>query len=235
MITLYTFGPHFGLPDPSPFCMKSLAQFAMAGLEFETALCDPRKAPKGKAPWMDDDGTVVPDSTFIRWHLEERHGAEFDAGLSESQKATAWAFEKMCEEHLYWGMVYERWMIEENFERGPRLFFEAAPALLRPLVIKKVRGDIKRALHGQGFGRHSGDELRRLAIRDLEALAAFLGDKPYLMGDRPCGADAAVHASVSGILSDLFQTPLRDAAQKHENLVRYRDRGLVEWFPDFRG
>ena len=31
MITLYTFGPKFGLPDPSPFCMKALVLLKMAG------------------------------------------------------------------------------------------------------------------------------------------------------------------------------------------------------------
>jgi len=235
VITLYTFGPAFGLPDPSPFCMKSLAHLQMTGLPFETAVCDPRKAPKGKGPWMDDGGSVVPDSTFIRWHLEERHGVDFDGALSEEQKATAWAFEKMCEDHLYWALVYERWMLDENFQKGPRFFFEEVPGLLRPLVIRMVRGGLEKALHGQGFGRHSYAELQRLAIRDLEAISVFLGDKPFLMGDAPCGADAAVHAMVSGLLCELFQTPVQAAAAMLANLVRYRDRGLAAWYPDFDG
>src|SRR4051812_24609446 len=40
-----------------------------------------RKAPKGKLPYIDDDGTIVADSTFIRLHLERKHGIDFDAGL----------------------------------------------------------------------------------------------------------------------------------------------------------
>jgi hypothetical protein len=36
MIILYTFGPYFGLPDPSPFVMKAEVLFKMANLPFET-------------------------------------------------------------------------------------------------------------------------------------------------------------------------------------------------------
>ena len=36
MITLYTFGPAFGLPDPSPFVMKAEVLLKMAGLPYRT-------------------------------------------------------------------------------------------------------------------------------------------------------------------------------------------------------
>ncbi|MDR6871877.1 hypothetical protein J2Y55_002890 [Bosea sp. BE125] len=35
MITLHSFGPGFGLPDPSPFCIKAEILLRMAGLPFE--------------------------------------------------------------------------------------------------------------------------------------------------------------------------------------------------------
>ena len=179
-------------------------------------------------------GTVVPDSTFIRWHLEKRHDIDFDPGLTDEEKGIAWAFEKMCEDHLYWVMVWERWLIDENFEKGPRTFFDIIPALLRPLVVPKIRRDVKRDLRGQGLGRHSHQELTQLAIRDLDALSSFLGDKPYLMGDQPCGADAAVHSALTSVMTEFFQTPVQKAANDQANLVAYRDRGLAEWFPDFK-
>lgn len=232
MIKLYTFGPNFDLPDPSPFCQKSVAQLRMSGLDFELDTCDPRKAPKGKGPWMDDNGTVVPDSTFIRWHLETRHGIDFDPGLSEVQKATAWALEKMCEDHLYWVMMYERWAIDENFEKGPRTFFDIAPAIVRPLVARSVRKGVLRSLDGHGFGRHTHEELVQIATRGFDSLATILGDRPYLFGDVPCGADATIHAWVAGFMTDFFRTPTQAAIKEHANLVAYRDRGLAEWFPE---
>jgi glutathione S-transferase len=105
MITLYTFGPAFGLPDPSPFVMKAETLLKMSGLPYRTDKTGFRKAPKGKLPYIDDDGEIVADSTFIRWHLEKKHKVDFDRGLTAEQKAIAWAFEKMAEDNLYWVMV----------------------------------------------------------------------------------------------------------------------------------
>src|SRR4051794_8618942 len=102
MITLYTFGPFFGLPDASPFVTKAEMLLKMAGVPYRTDTAGFTRAPKGKLPYIEDDGQVVPDSTFIRLHIEKKYGVDFDRGLSPEQRAIAWAFEKMAEEHLYW-------------------------------------------------------------------------------------------------------------------------------------
>ncbi len=96
MRNLEVFGPGFGLPDPSPFCMKAMVLLKMAGLQYETSICDPRKAPKGKGPVLHDDGSLVPDTTFMRWHIEEKYGFDFDSGLSDQRRGISWAIEKLC-------------------------------------------------------------------------------------------------------------------------------------------
>ena len=108
MITLYTFGPQFGLPDPSPFVMKAETLLKMSGLPFRTDTTGFPKAPKGKLPYIDDDGEKIADSTFIRWHLEKKYQIDFDRGLTPEQRAIAWAFEKLAEDHLYWALVDAR-------------------------------------------------------------------------------------------------------------------------------
>jgi len=72
MITLYTFGPAFGLPDPSPFVMKAEVLLKMAGVPYRTDTTGFRKAPKGKLPYIEDGGEIISDSTFIRFHLEKK-------------------------------------------------------------------------------------------------------------------------------------------------------------------
>ncbi len=229
MITLHVFGPHFGQIDASPFCAKAIVLLKMSGLPFQTAKADLRKAPKGKAPYMYDDEELVSDSTFIRFHLENQHGIDFDPGLTDAQKGIAWAFEKMCEDQLYWATVQQRWMIDANFDRGPRNFFKPIPALLRPIVISKIRKDVKQALHGQGFGRHSPSEITTLIMRALTAISAQLGDKKFLMGDNPCGADASVFPAVAGLLCDVFDNPYHEKAKKLPNLHAYCERGRARW------
>jgi glutathione S-transferase len=234
MITLYTFGPMFGLPDPSPFCMKGEVLLKMSGLPYRLDHSGFMKAPKGKQPYLDDGGTLVADSTFIRWHLEKAHKIDFDRGLDAGGKATALAFAKLCEDHLYFGMVRDRWVNYDNFDKGPRRFFDSAPALLRPLIIAKTRRGVRATLHGQGLGRHSVAETEQIVIEGIDALADFIGDKPYLMGNAPCGADATTFSWVAGFLNPHFDGPIHRAAMSRANLVAYRDRGMARWYPDFK-
>ncbi len=233
MITLCTFGPVFGLPDPSPFVTKAEVLLKMAGLPYRTDTTGFKKAPKGKLPYIDDDGTIVGDSTFIRIHLETKHQIDFDDGLSPAERGTAWAFEKMCEDHLYWAMMYARWINDANFEAGPRKFFQVVPAPLRPLLATMIRRQVRRNLWGQGLGRHSAEEVAQLAERAVGAIADYLGDKPYLMGARACGADATVFAVLLGLLNRTFETPIRSAVEQRSNLVAYSDRMLQQYYPEF--
>lgn len=232
MITLYGFGPAFGLPDPSAFVTKVEVQLKMAGLAYTTKPGDFKKAPKGKIPYIDDNGEIVPDSNFIRRYIEAKYGFDFDAGYSPAERATALAFERMCEDHLYWAVVDTRWMVKENFEAGPAVFFKSIPGLIRPLIVGMINRKVKRNLMGQGFGRHSRPEIEQLATADIDAMAAFLGDKPFLLGNTPCGADATVFAFLSSTLCPVFKSPLVGATARHANLVAYIERMKARYYPN---
>jgi glutathione S-transferase len=232
MITLYTFGPAFGLPDPSPFVTKAEVLLKMAGLPYRIDTSGFSKAPKGKLPYIDDDGEFIADSTFIRWHLERKYGIDFDRGLSPEERAVAWALEKMLEEHLYWAVVHDRWLDDANFEKGPKTFFAKIPALLRPFVIPMIRRRVRQALRAQGLGRHAHADIMALGTRSIEATADFLGEKPFMMGAEPKGVDATAFAFIAGVLCPHFETPLRAAAERRENLKRYVGRMTARYYPE---
>ena len=235
MITLYTFGPYFDLPDASPFVMKAEVLLQMANLPYETNTGGFNKAPKGKLPYITDDGEIIADSTLIRLHIERKYGFDFDARLSRPERGIAWALEKMCEDHLYWPGLHARWMEDANFNKGPRRFFDSAPAPLRPFVVAMVRRQVRRNLWGHGMGRHTTAEMDALAARDIDAIADVLADKAYLMGERPCGADATIFPMMAHALCPLFDTAIRTRAEQHPNLVAYTDRLMTQYFPEFAG
>lgn len=232
-ITLHVFGPAFGLPDPSPFVTKAEMLLKLSQLPFETRRGDVRKAPKGKLPFIEDDGERIADSTLIRWHLEKKHGIDFDRALTREQRAVAWAFEKMLEDHLYWAAVHARWVDNANFAKGPARFFAALPALIRPAVVFAIRRSVAKRLEAHGMGRHGRAEIEALGIRSIDAMADYLGDKPYFMGPEPAGIDATVFAFAAGILCPHFETPLRTAAERRHNLRSYVGRMTARFYPDW--
>jgi glutathione S-transferase len=233
MITLHTFGPAFGLPDPSPFVMKAEMLLKLSGLPYETTTRGFRGAPKGKLPYIRDGETVVADSTLIRLYLEQKYQVDFDRALSAHDRGVGWSVDKMLEDHMYWIVVYWRWLKEENFARGPKSFFKRAPALIRPLAEKFVLSRIRGTLHRHGIGRHSEAETTTMAARGIDALSQILGDNRYFLGAQPCGADATVFAFVAGTLTPVFPSPVRDKMAGAANLVAYHDRMMKEFFPAF--
>ena len=233
MITLFVFGEFFGLPDASPFVMKAEMLLKLAGLPYQKNAKGFGKAPKGKLPFIDDDGMIIADSTLIRMHLERKYSIEFDRALGERERGIAWSIDKMLEDHLYWALVYWRWMIDANFDRGPRNFFKRAPAIIRPFVVRMVRKNVRARLHGHGLGRHSEAEMTAMASRALESLSQIIGDNKYLMGNEPCGADATAFAFVANVLTTTFESPLQKKAASLPILVAYNDRMMAEFYPDF--
>ena len=121
MITLYGFGPGFGLPEISPFVTKTEVQLKMAGLAYRKEKAMPPASPKGQLPYIVDEAESIADSTFIRAHIEGKYGFDFDAPLNLQQRAQAWAFERMIEHHVYWALVGARWVDAENFAKGRRI------------------------------------------------------------------------------------------------------------------
>jgi glutathione S-transferase len=64
----------------------------------------------------------------------------------------------------------------------------------------------------------------RLATRSIDSIADYLGRKPFFLGAEPAGVDAAIFAFVAGTLCPYFESPLRSAAERHDNLRRYVGR-----------
>jgi glutathione S-transferase len=231
MIKLAVFGPAFGLPDPSPFVMKADVLMKMSGLPYETKSSDLRKAPKGKLPYIDDDGDIIADSTFIRLHLERKYGIDFDRALTPAQRGAAWAVEKMLEDQLYWVLINERWLDDANFAKGPAMFFARIPAPIRPFIVRMVRKELRKTLHLHGIGRHAPAQIDELGVRALTAVSNMLGDNEYLTGPNICGADATVYAFMAGALCAHFDSRLRVSAEKLTNIVAYCERMRTKFHP----
>jgi len=72
-----------------------------------------------------------------------------------------------------------------------------------------------------------------MAARGIDALSQILGENPYFLGARPCGADATVFAWVAGCLVPPLDSPVRDKMAGMANLVAYNQRMMKEFFPAF--
>lgn len=227
MIRLFQFEPAFGLPNASPFCMKLETYLRMAGLPFElpkVTMRDMRRSPKGKMPYIEDNGKTIADSTFIVDYLKATYGDKLDAWLSPEQAAVALAFQRLLEENLYWAAVHARWTEPQGWALTKSAFFDKMPPPLKWIVPPLARRGILKEMHGHGMGRHSADEIVAIGRRDITALAYFLGDKPYFMGEQPCSLDAIAYAFIANLLWPPVDSVLKQHARQYPQLEAYCQR-----------
>jgi glutathione S-transferase len=231
MITLYQFPAAFGLPNPSPFCMKVETYLRMIGEPYEVKSANPQKAPKGKLPFIKDGGIVVSDSSLIVQHLVKTRGDKLDKGLSPQDRALAHLVRRTLEEGLYFCMVYARWVDEVGWGAGKAELFKDMPAIARALIPGVARRMIKKQVHSQGTGRHAPEDIYAMAAEDMDALAQILGDKPYFLGDSPTSVDATAYAFLALMLWSPLPEAVKAAVTKHANLVAYGERMKAKYYP----
>ncbi len=205
--------------------MKLVTWATMAGIEFTIRAAPPLKSPTGKLPFITvDGGQPIAGSGPAIDHLTDRFQVTLDDGQSNEDLARAHAIRRMCEEHLYFVMVYSRWMEPENWVKARAEYFKPVPAPIRPLVAAMARRGVRQSLHGQGIGRHSRDQIYEFGSRDIGALAALLDNRDYVLGTEPRSVDASVYGVLATLIYPPIESPLKEAARAQANLVAYCDR-----------
>jgi glutathione S-transferase len=225
MLEFVTFPPAFGLRNVSPFCLKVEMLLTSLELPFTLAeLSDPRKAPKGKLPYLVVDGQKIADSELITQYLDGVTNGEVYRGLSPEQKAHGVALARLVEDHLYWLMVASRWLDEDWWPHVVQGFFGAIPGILRPLIAGIPRRQIAKTLDLHGLGRHTLEQQRGFARRDLEALEAAVPGDGFLFGERPGIFDFTIAGLMAGIYDNQPATWVTDIAAEYEGLRAYTER-----------
>ena len=222
MLELVTLPPAFGMRNVSPFCLKAEMLLTSLGLPFTLSEeGDPRKAPKGKLPYLITDDERLADSELIVEYLEDRTGGKVYAGLSARDKSYGLALSRLAEDHLYWMMVASRWLDDDWWPNVVEGFFAALPTIIRPLVASGARKQVRKTYHLHGLGRHSQEEQAGFARRDIEALNSAIEGRAFLFGDTPNVYDFAIAAMMAGIYDNQPDTWLTQLAQPFDALKDY--------------
>jgi glutathione S-transferase len=213
--------------------MKLELYLRMTGLPYHNRYTlELHRAPKGKLPWIDDDGTAVADTGLIIDYLKRKFGDSLDRDLTPLQRASALAITRLLEEHLYWAVLHDRWIASPGWEMTRPAFFGSMPWPLRVIVPRVARRGIRAELRGHGMGRHTPEQIHALGVADVDALAALLGEQAYFLGAHATSVDAIATAFLANILMVPLETPIKAAAAGHSNLVAYCHRMMQQYFPE---
>ncbi|XP_071156569.1 failed axon connections homolog [Mytilus edulis] len=215
-------GPY--APSLTPYGIKLETYLRMAKIPYKNEHGS-ASSKKGKYPWIEYNGECLSDTEFCIEFLNDKRGIDLDKDFTVMERGTARAFQKMLEENTYWVFALDRWVYN---------VWEACKAMKVPsLAGYYVRRQVRNNTYAHGIGRHSSDEVYHIMELDLKALSDFLGNKKFLLGDKPCQADCSVFGIIGNAYWQSFGSPVESAVKKYRNLCDYCERMKQTFWPDW--
>lgn len=222
---LYTLPGRDGLLSSSPFCAKVEMFLLLNKLPYKTESGNPMKTKKGKLPVLTDtDNLTVDDSRFILKHLIKKYNLTLDDNLTPQEKAKGHIMQRLCEESLYFYGLYFAFIDEKGWAEVKNSLEEMLPPIIRNIVPRFLRNNIRKSLHGQGTGRQTPEEIKRLAFEDIDALAVMIGEGPFVLGEKLTSYDATIAAFVASYIVRTNDSPIVAYAKTKKELVDYNQR-----------
>ncbi|MFK7866779.1 MAG: glutathione S-transferase family protein [Alphaproteobacteria bacterium] len=225
-LIVYPKSKEAGVLSFSPFCAKSEALLRFAKIDFKCTefTGNPAKFSNSKLPVLRDGSREIHDSALIEAYLVDKFSLKLDDHLSETEKAQGFAFSRMQDEYLYWAVLCERWLEDENFAKLRDRYFAAIPSLIRPIMTGMIRSSMKKSTIGHGMGRHDPETRFQFGKAAIDALAQQLGDKPFLFGDQISSYDLTAHSFISNCLYIDLAPKLQAHAKSIKSLEPYAQR-----------
>lgn len=200
----------------SPFTTKLEARLRFNSVPYRLGVGSPPAAPRKKIPYIEVNGdedrgqkqSMGDTSLIVRHLISEGQLKDLNEKLTPVQRAHDLAIRSLMEDKLYFYGVREKWF--DNYEIIRAKSLAAIPWLIRIIVGFFIRRTVGQALHGQGAGRFTDDEVQvfneeiweNINALLLEARKAAVAEEPFwvLGGEEPTEADATLYGFIAGTL-----------------------------------
>ena len=225
-LVVVTFSAQWGLPTSGPFALKLVKWLDLAGIPYRQRFEDDSgKGPKKKNPWIEIDGEALGDTEIIIDMLARRHGFDIDARLTPEQRGLGHAVRRMVEEHFHMILEWELFVHPAAADCVRQMAAGAGipKPFTRPAAAMYSR-QMERQLYARGLARHDPAVILAKGKADIDALEALLGDKPFLLGDRPVMVDVSAFGLIAPMARWPMQTPVATYIKTRPRLLAYLDR-----------
>ena len=236
MLKFYRSGRFGDLGDVSPYVYKLETYMRMAGIPYETELMPVDQmlgsGPRNLIPFIDLDGERLGDSSLIIEHLQDMHDDPLgDRTLPDEQRMRAHLLQKMCENELFYIMIYSRWLGGADYRLMATFVNRHVGSDEHEQRIEGSLQAVKDMLHSFRMGRYDEAFVEKSLRRNFDCLAFYLGGQDFFFGTEPHGVDAIAHALVASFVHFPVPNPLVLVAKEYASLVAFSDRIKQRYFP----
>ena len=212
----------------SPFCLKLEIYLKYTNLSYENKFSlEFNHSPTNKFPFIERKGYKYSDSSIIVNMLEEElKNNALNNHLTNEQKAISLAFQRLIEEHLYWGIIYSRWIDLSFGSTWKKTLQESLdlPKIMFNILYPSMRRNATKQILGQGLNLISKSEIYNKIDNDLKSIAYFLGDKKYFFNEKLSILDIICYSFLEMINNDSCNKKIKSLLNKYSNLKNFCDR-----------
>ena len=155
------------------------------------------------------------DSALVLSWLAKTRDVDLERGLTPLDRAQGLALRVLLEEH--WHQIFEYELILHEAGAGARL---------GAAMQEHFRGH----LYERGMLRHTPEEITAFGKQDLDAVAAWLDGRTWVVADRPTLTDCTVWGLLAPAVFAPFQTPCMSYARTLAPLVDFVERSRARFF-----
>ncbi|CAH1797459.1 unnamed protein product [Owenia fusiformis] len=231
------------IPNLSPFSLALETFMRLANIQYEVEFTKTVTINKetGQVPFVIVNGVQVNDSQKIMSHLSEVFDVDLNSELNPIEKTISHAFVRMMNEFTSWTYFYWRYvdhpeLIFPDIMDSPESFgISPDDPDKKQNWIDAARKKLLEQTHNQGVGRKSKEEIYKMGMDDLRGLSVYLGEKPFMFGDKASVVDCVLF----GHLCQIVYLPLPTMPHKImvenecKNLVAFCDRMKALAWPDW--
>lgn len=109
---------------------------------------------KGKVPFITFNGEDIADSQFCIEFLSKKFNVNFASNFSAAENGIARAFLKMTEESLFWNVVLNRFVYEQDPQS----------AGIPSIAYYYFKSAVSKKTKAQGYGLHSFEECEHFLL-----------------------------------------------------------------------
>ncbi|CAI4232979.1 unnamed protein product [Auanema sp. JU1783] len=238
IVYLYQFPRTRFIPNISPYCLKLETWLRIAEIPYKNVPCGIfTRSTEGTLPFVEYNGKEYHDSSFIIRDLTNiLEKKSLEEHLSDEQRATGRAFEKMAETSLSQSLLVSRLEnIDKIIENLPPHLYGGIWFYLFSGIFKKYFVKAKRnVLFISGLGKHTRQEQIEIGSDDLKAISKYLGAKHYLTGFKPTRIDATLFGVLAQVVYAPYESEHLDLIKTEcPNLMEYVERIKNRYWPDW--
>lgn len=221
-----------GVPNFSPFAVKLETWLRINKIPFE--IVDfLGMSKKGQSPFIMFNEEEYPDSNFIIEYLSSYFSTSMENHLSNTDKAISRAFLKMIEENMSWSIFWYRY-VQHFLDEYLEYFISEGDQDAKIKFAQSLGKGVETRAKSHGIGRHSNEEIYKIGSDDIRAISHFLGNKEFMMGDKPTVIDCCLFGFIIQITNVPIKFPMREVIHNEcKNILSFVERMKSSYWPDW--